>query len=500
VSDVRQRIWLLALAGLLAAFVLWLSPALAPYAGGSDSSGYLWSARLFRQGALSAPIDVPPGFPLDAVGPSAFAPLGARVRPGTLTLVPTYPTGLPLHLAAAGLLFTEENAVRAVLLLAAATTLWLLYLLGCDAGLRPPWALAGCVLLGSSPLFLFLAVQPFSDVLATCWAEAAVLCAWRTRRRLAWATLAGASLGIATLVRPTNLVMILPVMAAMPLATGALARLVAGGLPFAAFVAAYQAWAYGHPLVSGYGDVSSAFAWANVAPSLAHYAVWLPRLASWLVVCSPVAAWAWRGPLARWRLIAGAWMLAVFGTYAFYLLTSETWWYMRFVLPAFPPLIIAALIGLREVVRVVRERVHGARGASVAGVVAAVAIAACAFGLVQGPQFKDFRLVRFSERVYPEAVKLMAIERPARAPILMVQASGAANYYASGMRLLRFDALSPDAWQAIRKWQATSRTPIEAALFPFERDQLLLERRPLFPCGWEARGHFRQITFWECPP
>lgn len=65
-------VWGLGLGFLLVAYLRWLSPAMAPYAGGADASGYLWSARLFRHGTLSVPIDVPPGFPRDLVGPSAF--------------------------------------------------------------------------------------------------------------------------------------------------------------------------------------------------------------------------------------------------------------------------------------------------------------------------------------------------------------------------------------------------------------------------------------------
>ena len=307
-------LWPVVLVLLLVAYLRWLSPSVSPYAGGSDSSGYLWSARLFRQGTLSVPIDVPQKFPVETVGAQAFIPLGGTVRPGTMTLVPTYPTGLPLHLAAAHLLLDDENGVKGVLLLAAAGALVLLYLLGRDAGLPRLWAAGGSAILACSPLFLLIAVQPFSDVLATLWAEAAVLSAWRARRRPALAWLAGASLGIATLVRPTNLILILPVLAALAPGLGSYTRLIGGGLPFAAFVLAYQAWAYGNPFRSGYGDVRLAFTWSAVPQSLRHYLMWCPQLASWIVVFLPAAAWAWRGPLARWRLVAAAWAIATLGT------------------------------------------------------------------------------------------------------------------------------------------------------------------------------------------
>jgi hypothetical protein len=45
-------LWSVALVLLLIAYVRWLAPSLSPYAGGSDASGYLWSARLFSRGTL----------------------------------------------------------------------------------------------------------------------------------------------------------------------------------------------------------------------------------------------------------------------------------------------------------------------------------------------------------------------------------------------------------------------------------------------------------------
>jgi hypothetical protein len=496
----RPWTWRLGLGVLLAGYLGWLGPAIAPYAGSSDASGYMWSARLFRHGTLSVPVDVPQRFPLDVVGLSVFVPLGARMSARTRALVPTYPTGLPLHIAAATLLLGEEAAVKAVLLVAVGAALCLLYVLGREAGLERRWALAACVLLAGSPLFLFVAVQPLSDLLATVWAEAAILCAWRARERRLCAAMAGASLGIATLVRPTDAVLLLPVLTAMPLAIRHYALLTVGALPFAAFVAVYQAWAYGHPLSSGYGNVSSAFAWANIGPSLTHYFRWLPRLGSWLIVLAPTAAWAWRGALARWRVVAGTWVLVVFGTYAVYLLTSETWWYMRFVLPAFPPLILASLAGLQEITRAAARQVPTGRLARAAGLSALAVAALCVAVLVRSPQHDAFRAVKEDERVYPDALKVVALESPPGTPVLMVQMTGAANYYAPHLRFLRYDALSPDAWRALRQWQSLTHAAIGAALFPFERDELFRDGGTPLPCNWQSRGHYRHVTFWECPP
>jgi hypothetical protein len=489
--------WRLSLAVLLVGYLRWLSPALTPYATGADASGYLWSARLFRHGTLSVPIDVPRGFPADVVGPNVFAPLGARVTPGTWNLVPTYPTGLPLHIAAANLFLSEESAVNAVLIVTAGAALWLLYLLARDAGLERWWALAGCVLLACSPLFLFMAVQPMSDVAATAWAEAAILCAWRARRRLAFAVAAGVSLGVATLVRPTNALLILPVIAAIPLTVRNYAALSAGGLPFAAFAAVYQANVYGHPFASGYTDLATAFSWIHLKPSVAHYVRWLPRLATWLIVCAPAAAVGWTGALSRWRLVIALWLLVPLGIYACYPVTSETWWSLRFVLPAFPPLIIASLVGLRQIGDAVARRIP-ARG--LPAILPAAAIVMCLWALVGSQQFGAHRNWNEGERVYPEALKILAFDRSRSAATLTLQMSGAGNYYAPQLHVLRYDALQPDGWAAIRAWQTRDRVAISAVLYGSETEQFFGPDGVLFPCRWESRGRYRHVTFWECPP
>jgi len=473
----------------------------------------LWSARLFRHAALSVPIDLPRGFPVDVVGLDAFAPLGARVRPAAQDLVPTYPAGLPLHIAAANLFLSEESAVKTVMIVTVAVTLFLLYGLARDAGLERWWALGGCAFLACSPLFLFMAVQPMSDVPATMWAEATMLCAWRTRQRRLFATLTGVCLGVATLVRPTNLLLALPVVAAMPLTLPTVAGLIAGGIPFVAFLTAYQSFAYGSPFSSGYGDLSSTFSSVNFGASIRHYVSWLPHLASWLIVLAPAAAWGWRGALARWRLIAATWMAVLFGVYALYSVTSETWWSLRFLLPAFPPLIIASLVGLRQIVlsadRVVaigacpepRRRTCPEQGRTAArAVVSAGVVVVCLVALVRGPQFNAYSDVSDSERVYRDALEVMALERPSYTTALMLQMSGAANYYAPHVRAIRYDWLTPDGWGAIRTWQSREHVAIGAALFGAETDEFFRRDRTPLTCNWQSRGHYRHVTFWECPP
>src|SRR5262249_8655772 len=153
--------------------------------------------------------------------------------------------------------------------------------------------------------------------------------------------------------------------------------------------------------------LSSAFSLSYVWPTLLHYARWLPRIASWLVLLAPGAAWAWRGERAGWRTIALSWVAAVFGGYAAYPGTSQAWWTVRFVLPALPILIVASIAGLREACRALARRLpqpHAVWHAIGAAVVALAAVA-----LVRTPEFGAFGDMKEGERVYQDALKVLAL-------------------------------------------------------------------------------------------
>ena len=108
-SDMQlSRGRLLLLAGcviLYAGFLAWYH---APYAGSSDASGYLNNARLLLDGKLSTPVRVPEGLTADILPREHLLPLGFRLDAAQQNLLPTYPIGLPLHFAAAGLFIGLE--------------------------------------------------------------------------------------------------------------------------------------------------------------------------------------------------------------------------------------------------------------------------------------------------------------------------------------------------------------------------------------------------------
>src|SRR5678809_1157742 len=69
--------------------------------GGSDSSGYLNAARLFSEGRVTTPIRGLRRLGFTNEFADNFIPLGFTSGPRPGTMAPSYPPGLPLHMALA---------------------------------------------------------------------------------------------------------------------------------------------------------------------------------------------------------------------------------------------------------------------------------------------------------------------------------------------------------------------------------------------------------------
>jgi hypothetical protein len=218
--------------------------------------------------------------------------------------------------------------------LAATSAVWLCYLVARELGLSAGLAAAGAIILGVFPVFLFTSVQTLSDTPATAWSLATLFAALRSRGHRAWAVAAGASLAMAVLVRPTNLLLGPALLVLLGLDWRRLALFVLGGLPGAAWLAFYNHALYGHPLRSGYGgDIFAAFALSHGAPTALHFAKWLALLLPAVVLILPFAALTRGGTRRREWLALTLAFAAITGCYAFYEVSHEVWWCLRFILP-----------------------------------------------------------------------------------------------------------------------------------------------------------------------
>ena len=492
---------LLLLAGLVGAYVFYLAWYHCPYAGGCDSSGYLNSARLLLAGKFSTAVRVPDGLTPEVLPRGYLVPLGFRLDATQQNLLPTYPVGLPLHFAAAGLVSGLEPATRLVAIASALAFAGLLYLTGREFGVRPGWSAAMVLLAAISPLTLLYALQPMSDLVAAAWTLAVILCALRSSRHIGWAAGAGAALAMAVLVRPTNLLLVLPALVALSPGVRSWLAFALGGLPGALCLAGYNHALYGTALTSGYGDVSSMFALRHVLPSLYNYATWGLVVATPLVVAA--AALPWLKIDRRKKFILLAWAGVLLAFYSAYEPTQETWWYLRFILPALPALAIAAALGLQQcnfpswflVSRLLPADAgpdQVARGRIARLPFAALLLLASAGWQLAWDRSLHIAQVELEERTYPEVGRWVASQLPPSAIVAAYQVSGTILYY-TDRPFINPNNLTPADHARFSGWFDREHRPFYAVLFPYEEADLLQR----MPGRWEVVTRIRQATVWR---
>ena len=492
-SPHRASLWLRVL--LLTGFVLYaafLLRHLNACAGGSDTSGYLNSARLLATGQTTTPQAIPVGIDPEKFDWFTFIPLGFRPVP-LGRMAPTYPIGLPLAVAAVAPAIGWRLAPNLVMLLSALATVALMLPLGRAAGLPLAWSAFGALILAASPLTSFMSVQLMSDIPATAATVMTFLCAWRSRTCRPWALLAGAVFALTVLIRPNSLILLLPL--ALCLGTDWRRWLLfsLGGLPGAVLQIGYNLSAYHDPLASGYGgDLATKFTFAIIPTTLAHYAHWLPTLltpAGLFVVALP---WLARRDRFAWVLIT--WIVVSVAFYAAYWHTHETWWYLRFLLPAFP----AAIIGGLWVLRLAWNHFATARLQSVR--VTRCLVAGAVGAVLLHSDFWHGRLnaalIGKGESVYLETFAWVRAHLPPDAILAAHQTSGALRYY-TGFQLVRWDRLTPSRFALLVDAATASHRPIYAVLFPHEVAEAFKEN---MPGSWLQIGAVRHVSIWQWSP
>ncbi len=475
-----QRRWFLVLGILLGLYAVLLLTCLGANAGGSDSSGYLNQAKLLATGQATVAPRALPELPPTAELDFLYSPLGLKPTADHRQLVPTYPLGLPLLLVLARPLFGWAQAANAVALAHLLAGVALLYAWLRTLDFSRGWALSGTALLATSPLYLRIGTQNMSDVPALVWCLASVLAAWRAPKAARWSFLAGFALGVAVLIRPSNLVLLAPLALIVGLSWRRWIVFGLGGAPLALIQLAHSHAAYGAWLTTGYGAVGGMFSVAHVWPSLLQYLRWSA------VLFSPVALLALALPRfgradRRLALVLAAWITGFFGFYLFYPYTAEAWWFMRFVLPAAPALIAAGLWQARSwpwLQSSIRLR---------------YALLALVFAFAT---FWDFRLNAFSsgrtESHYPETAAWVKEHLPADAVVFCMQYSGCLFYY-TDFTLLRWDAFPLESLARVQSAISANRRPVYAVLFSSE-NQSALER---LGGRWTKIGQVRYATIWQ---
>lgn len=484
-ATTRLRWWRAGALTVLLGYGIFLAVYFTPVASGSDSSGYLNFAHLLLRGRLVD--EARPVRGLEAQSPFATVPLGFLMDPETGRLVPTYPSGMPLQFAAAEFVFGRAAGMHVVGVGGALAAVGLCYAVGRELGLSRALSALSAGMLAWNPVFLFIALQPLSDVLATTWILAAVFALLRARRSTGWALFAGAAAAMAVLVRPTNLLVFPALLVLMP-GWRQFGLFVAGGLPGAVWMAWYQNALYGGPWASGYGDIRDHFHWSNLIPTSAHYAEWIPRFVPivWVLAIAGVARF-WR---AEWKTVVALalWAAPVAVFYLFYDVTKETWWCLRFILPAMPALILGGAMGAAGI-----RAVATGRGVQLWRLGAAVvAVWAAGLGWFWGQRLKVIEISN-SELPYREMATWVAANVPRDAAVVCFFASGAVHHYTS-CAVLRWDMIARPEFESFARTMDVNVQPVYAVLFHEEEREALNER---MPGRWEKIHEASRGAVWR---
>lgn len=443
-------------------------------AGGSDSSCYALMADAFAHGRVQ------PAFPLSEQVPwpdasRTFAPGGfipSPVKPDAAS--PVCAPGFSLLMVPFA--WIARDGVFLVTPIAAGLLVWCGFVVG--RHLAGPLAGAvASVLVATSPVVLFQAMQPMNDIATTALWMAVLAGSTVEETRRSWVI--GALTGVAILVRP-NLA---------PLAAGAAvlapnARFALAAAP-GVLIAALLNWSlYGHPARLGYGSTQDLFAIQHVAPNASHYG------RAWLETQTPFALLALAAPLVvardRRRLVfAGlAMALTTVAIYLFYQPFPE-WWYLRFLLPA-----IAITTTFAAAVAVVLLR---------RPLVLAVAAAALAvFGVQTAIARQAFDLQRLEVR-FRHTGHYVRDKLPPSAIYFSVFDSGSIRFH-GGREAVLWDSLDP-AWldRAIAWSRAQQREPF-FVLERFEEEPFrhrFEHASPLGALDWPPRAEIdRQVRIY----
>jgi Dolichyl-phosphate-mannose-protein mannosyltransferase len=423
-------------------------------AGGSDSYGYVSQAHLWATGTLRVqqPINQSLTWPFAL---EALAPLGYLPAQQGAAIVPAYAPGLPMAMAVFERLFGRD-AVFCVVPLLGGLAIWATYLMGANVSGRAVGC-AAAILLATSPTFLFQLMFAMSDVPVTAWWALSLSLLPSGRRNTTLA--AGLSAGAAILTRP-NLVplLIVPVgylawqvVSERSFRNQAPQRLLmfaVGAMPACIGVAVLNTLWYGSPLTSGYGTLAHFYRWEYFWPNVVRYPRWLIEsqtptvlvaLGAPLVLAQGVQHDTRVGKPRALAVTYWCFVAATFACYMFYM-PYDAWWYMRFLLPSLPPLLVLTSLGL---VTIATRLVPNARTITIASMVGLLA----SHGLSYSRSHSVFD-IRTGTQHYRAVGEYIARRLPERAVLLAMQQSGSVRYY-SGRLSVRYDAIPPSELDAV---------------------------------------------------
>jgi hypothetical protein len=463
-------------------------------AGGSDSSGYLNCAKRLWNGHLVERIPALDLFFLKNEFNHNFRPLGFSWSARRMDIIiPSYPVGLPLHMAFFAAILGWDKGPFLVSPAAALLGLLLIYWLGRQLGLSPLYSGAGAFILAVFPPYVFQAIQPMSDVLATLWVMIAILAAVLSQKRSLWALLSGAAFGMSVLVRPSDILAILAILFMLPTKRRSYLYFVAGGLPFGLFFLILNHALYGGWFITGYhGGIFWDLALKHFPVRFWHYLSTLSLTLTPLILLGWGIFLAIRSVSLKKRLFFFVWFFPLFSFFCFYK-PYEAWWYLRFLLPVIPALILAFLLTVHHFFESLAKKKPRERTIRL---IAHLAFSVIVMGILYGEarQVKKLNFLSFGkgESTYRESCLWAKKELPEKSVVICHQLSGALTYYTSFIPC-RLDSLDFRKFEYLRPRVESQGYAWYALLFGFEEENF--QKKAMG--DWVKIGQIKEVGIWK---
>src|SRR5262249_20699933 len=233
---------------------------------------------------------------------------------------------------------------------------------------------------------------------------------------------------------------------------------------------------HGSPLTTSYYSHNVGLFSASVVPyNLVHFFLWIFLLLGPLVLCA-FALPLLRRPLGPAWLTQIVWAVVLIGFYTFFGPAGESWWYLRYILPAFPSVIILATGGLAGIWAVVEEsnrpfgRVIGAFWRR--GLAFAIAVMLSLGWEGVANQRLSFLELRVVARMWFDVPRWAREHLPTNAMVLSQDLSGSIYYY-TDFSIARFDAIRDDKVKSFFEAADNQGRPIYAIGWPHEMEALI---------------------------
>jgi len=294
------------------------------------------------------------------------------------------------------------------------------------------------------------------------------------------------------LVRPTNIVLAPALVVLLGLNWRQIVFFLFGGLPGALWQGFYNHALYGGALKSGYGSIFETFHLEYGLPTAAHFLQWLALLLPVVLLVLPFVAVARRELRTRELLALALWFAAITGLYLFYEVSHQVWWCLRFILPAFPALILGGLLGVEALARRF-EAAPAERFRMVAAL--SLAVWAAILGRYWSRQFYIMN-TKAGEQTYAEACTELQQRFPPGTLVVTMTFSGALYFY-TDLPVLRWDQVKPARFPEFVALAQKAGRQICAVDFKWEEDKALREH---CPGNWERVTTLKNAAIWRLLP